>query len=174
MNYPLKAKWAFFRNPNPSRFYREILWATTYQYKGAALPQPVHFGRHFADQIPDTGWYQAENVAPGSILVGRQRERPRLWQNQTEVTVKGGHFIPEKSLHDIGQHIRDFLYKTAWSFKVTLRFQYRFNKSPYSMVFLDFLWKICVSPSSFMSNLSPIELYGYTFPRHNKVIAAKI
>ncbi|MDP7628744.1 MAG: hypothetical protein QF530_12670, partial [SAR202 cluster bacterium] len=53
------------------------------------------------------------NADPGSILVGAQRERSRLWQNQTEVTVKGGHFIQEISPHEIGQHIRDFLHKTA-------------------------------------------------------------
>jgi haloalkane dehalogenase len=30
---------------------------------------------------------------PGSILVGRQRELCRAWPNQTEVTVKGRHFL---------------------------------------------------------------------------------
>ena len=53
------------------------------------------------------------NADPGSILVGAQRERCRLWPNQTEVTVKGGHFIQETSPHGIGEHIRDFLNKTA-------------------------------------------------------------
>ena len=53
------------------------------------------------------------NADPGSILVGAQRERSRLWQNQTEVTVKGGHFIQEISPHEIGQHIRDFIHKIA-------------------------------------------------------------
>ena len=49
------------------------------------------------------------NADPGSILVGRQRDKARLWPNQTEVTVKGGHFIQEISPHDIGVHIRRFI-----------------------------------------------------------------
>lgn len=49
------------------------------------------------------------NANPGSILVGPQRERARLWLNQTEVTVKGGHFIQEISPDKIGHHIREFL-----------------------------------------------------------------
>ena len=49
------------------------------------------------------------NADPGSILVGKQRERARLWPNQKEVTVKGGHFIQEISPHEIGEHIKEFL-----------------------------------------------------------------
>ena len=49
------------------------------------------------------------NADPGSILVGAQREKARLWPNQTEVTVKGGHFIQETSPDTIGRHIRNFL-----------------------------------------------------------------
>ena len=48
------------------------------------------------------------NAEPGSILVGRQREACRLWPNQTEVTVKGSHFIQEDSPHEIGAAIADF------------------------------------------------------------------
>ena len=46
---------------------------------------------------------------PGSILVGKQREKARLWPNQKEVTVKGGHFIQEISPNEIGEHIKEFL-----------------------------------------------------------------
>ena len=42
------------------------------------------------------------NADPGSILVGRQREVCRAWPNQTEVTVKGLHFIQEDSPDEIG------------------------------------------------------------------------
>ncbi len=42
------------------------------------------------------------NADPGSILVGPQREFCRTWKNQTEVTVKGRHFIQEDSPHEIG------------------------------------------------------------------------
>ena len=49
------------------------------------------------------------NADPGSILVGKQRERARLWPNQKEVTVKGGHFIQEISPHEIGEYLKEFL-----------------------------------------------------------------
>jgi len=49
------------------------------------------------------------NAAPGSILVGRQREVCRAWENQVEVTVPGIHFIQEDSGEEIGRHIRDWL-----------------------------------------------------------------
>lgn len=49
------------------------------------------------------------NADPGSILVGPQREYCRTWPNQTEVTVKGTHFIQEDSPDEIGQSIANFL-----------------------------------------------------------------
>ena len=51
------------------------------------------------------------NADPGSILVGRQRELCRSWPNQTEVTVKGLHFIQEDSPDEIGQAVADFVRK---------------------------------------------------------------
>ncbi|MFT5032736.1 MAG: haloalkane dehalogenase [Bermanella sp.] len=49
------------------------------------------------------------NADPGSILIGRQREFCRSWPNQTEVTVKGKHFIQEDSPVEIGQAIANWL-----------------------------------------------------------------
>jgi haloalkane dehalogenase len=49
------------------------------------------------------------NAEPGSILVGRQREICRQWPNQTEVTVKGLHFIQEDSPDEIGKAVADFV-----------------------------------------------------------------
>ena len=49
------------------------------------------------------------NADPGSILVGRQREICRAWPNQTEVTVKGTHFIQEDSPDEIGGAVADFV-----------------------------------------------------------------
>ena len=43
------------------------------------------------------------NADPGSILVGKQRDFCRTWPNQTEVTVKGLHFVQEDSPQEIGQ-----------------------------------------------------------------------
>jgi haloalkane dehalogenase len=49
------------------------------------------------------------NAEPGSILVGRQREVCRRWPNQTEVTVRGLHFIQEDSGSQIGKTIAGWL-----------------------------------------------------------------
>ncbi len=49
------------------------------------------------------------NAEPGSILVGRQRQVCRSWPHQTEVTVRGSHFIQEDSGREVGQAIADWL-----------------------------------------------------------------
>jgi haloalkane dehalogenase len=49
------------------------------------------------------------NADPGAILIGPQREFCRSWPNQTEVTVKGAHFIQEDSPHEIGAAISEWL-----------------------------------------------------------------
>ncbi len=46
---------------------------------------------------------------PGAILIGAQREFCRTWPNQTEVQVKGSHFIQEDSPDEIGRAIADWL-----------------------------------------------------------------
>ena len=49
------------------------------------------------------------NADPGAILTGEQRDFCRTWHNQTEVTVKGVHFIQEDSPDEIGQAIVKWL-----------------------------------------------------------------
>ncbi|MCZ2835887.1 haloalkane dehalogenase [Modestobacter sp. VKM Ac-2985] len=49
------------------------------------------------------------NVEPGSILVGRQREKVRRWPALTEVTVPGGHFVPEDSPDEIGRALAEWI-----------------------------------------------------------------
>ena len=49
------------------------------------------------------------NAEPGSILVGAQRDYCRSWKNQTEVTVKGTHFIQEDSPVEIGEAVAAFV-----------------------------------------------------------------
>ena len=51
------------------------------------------------------------NADPGSILIGNQREFCRSWPNQTEVTVKGLHFLQEDSPNEIGEAISSFVSK---------------------------------------------------------------
>jgi haloalkane dehalogenase len=49
------------------------------------------------------------NADPGAILTGAQREFCRSWPNQTEVTVRGSHFIQEDAPDDIGTAIANWL-----------------------------------------------------------------
>ena len=49
------------------------------------------------------------NADPGAILIGEQREFARSWKNQTEITVKGNHFIQEDSSEEIGAALRNFV-----------------------------------------------------------------
>ena len=49
------------------------------------------------------------NGEPGAVLTGRQREFCRTMRNQTEVTVKGIHFVPEDSPQQIGQALGAFV-----------------------------------------------------------------
>ena len=49
------------------------------------------------------------NADPGAILTGSQREFCRTWPNQTEVTVKGVHFIQEDSPDEIGHAIAQWV-----------------------------------------------------------------
>jgi haloalkane dehalogenase len=45
------------------------------------------------------------NAEPGAILIGAQRELCRTWPRQTEVMVRGSHFVQEDSPDEIGRAI---------------------------------------------------------------------
>jgi len=49
------------------------------------------------------------NADPGSILTGAALDYCRSWPNQSEVTVKGLHFIQEDSGDDIGKAVSNFV-----------------------------------------------------------------
>ena len=64
----------------------------------------------YADWLPTSGVPKLfVNAEPGAILTGPQREFARTWDNQTEITVPGNHFIQEDSPHEIGRAIADWL-----------------------------------------------------------------
>ena len=46
---------------------------------------------------------------PGAIIKGRTLEFCRTWPNQTEVTVKGSHFLQEDSPDEIGNALQEFV-----------------------------------------------------------------
>jgi haloalkane dehalogenase len=48
------------------------------------------------------------NAEPGAILRGRQREFCRSWPNQSEVTIKGIHFVQEDSPDEIGRAVAEW------------------------------------------------------------------
>jgi haloalkane dehalogenase len=45
------------------------------------------------------------DAEPGAILIGPQREFCRSWPNQSEVKVRGNHFLQEDSPDEIGRAI---------------------------------------------------------------------
>ena len=49
------------------------------------------------------------NAEPGAILIGPMRDSARSLPNQTEVTVKGSHFIQEDSGTEIGKAIKTWI-----------------------------------------------------------------
>jgi haloalkane dehalogenase len=50
---------------------------------------------------------------PGAILLGAQREFCRSWPNQSEVRVRGNHFLQEDSPDEIGRAIAEWLRRIA-------------------------------------------------------------
>jgi len=51
------------------------------------------------------------NAEPGAILTGRQRDFCRTWPNQSEVTVRGNHFVQEDSPDEIGRALAEWIAK---------------------------------------------------------------
>jgi haloalkane dehalogenase len=49
------------------------------------------------------------NAEPGAILTGVVRDECRRWPGQTEVSVRGSHFIQEDSPHEIGRAIAQWM-----------------------------------------------------------------
>ena len=49
------------------------------------------------------------NAEPGALLTGRLRDLCRTWPHQSEITVRGRHFIPEDSPDAIGRAVAEFV-----------------------------------------------------------------
>ena len=66
-------------------------------------PEVVAIAENYADFMAKSDMPKLFiNAEPGSILTGKMRDLCRHWPNQTEVTVKGTHFIQEDSPDEIG------------------------------------------------------------------------
>ncbi|MCE9648548.1 MAG: haloalkane dehalogenase [Parvibaculum sp.] len=74
----------------------------------------VEIAQSYADWMAANGLPKLFiNADPGAILIGAQREFCRGWKNQTEITVKGNHFIQEDSPHEIGEAIA--AWRKSWA-----------------------------------------------------------
>ncbi len=108
-----EAEMTYYRAPfaNPGEDRRPTLdWPRQIPIEGwpAEMGQIVeHYAAFLAasDTLPKL----FINAEPGSILTGRQRAFCRTWPNQTEITVRGEHFIQEDSPREIGDAIAAFV-----------------------------------------------------------------
>ena len=105
------AEMAVYRQPF---LKREDRWPTlTWPRQIPIAGEPADVVRIVADYAQ---WMAANevpklfvNAEPGAILIGALRDFCRSWRNQTEVTVKGSHFIQEDSGAAIGQAIAKWM-----------------------------------------------------------------
>jgi haloalkane dehalogenase len=74
-------------------------------------PEVVEVAEAYADWLAHTPGVPKlfVNAEPGFILTGDQRAFCRTWPNQTEITVKGLHYVQEDSGEEIGAAIADWL-----------------------------------------------------------------
>jgi haloalkane dehalogenase len=76
----------------------------------------VEIAQSYADWMAANGLPKLFiDADPGAILIGAQREFCRGWKNQTEVRVKGNHFLQEDSPHEIGKAVADW--RKTWTSK---------------------------------------------------------
>ena len=66
-------------------------------------------GAAIAKRLAGDGASVALNSKPGGLDKGRPRDFCRAWPNQTEVVVKGIHFVQEDSAAEIGTAVADFV-----------------------------------------------------------------
>jgi haloalkane dehalogenase len=97
-----------FREPGESR-RPTLTWPRQIPIDGEPA-DVVAIVQAYADWLPGTAFPKLfVNAEPGAILVGAQREFCRGWRNQTEVTVRGSHFVQEDSPDEIGAALARWL-----------------------------------------------------------------
>jgi haloalkane dehalogenase len=99
---------AEYRRPfanSPEDRWPTLAWPREIPIDGEPLAV-VEMVAAYADWMAENGIPKLfVNAEPGAILVGPQREFCRKWSNQTEVTVRGSHFLQEDSGREIGEAI---------------------------------------------------------------------
>lgn len=97
-----------FREPGESR-RPTLTWPREIPIDGS--PADVHeIVRDYAEWLADSDVPKLfVDADPGSILIGRQREFCRTWPRQTEVTVRGSHFLQEDAPDEIGRAVATWL-----------------------------------------------------------------
>jgi haloalkane dehalogenase len=93
---------------------REDRWPTlTWPRHIPVAGEPAHMVARvqaYADWLASTPLPKLfVNAEPGAILCGPARDFCRTWPNQSEVTVRGNHFLQEDSGPEIGQAIRQWI-----------------------------------------------------------------
>jgi haloalkane dehalogenase len=107
---------ARYRAPYPTRESRipTLVWPREVPIKDDGRPADVvavvaRYAEWMATNDTPKLFIKAE---PGTILrEGSEVEFCRSWKNQTEVAVKGLHFLQVDSPHEIGQALREFIVK---------------------------------------------------------------
>jgi len=106
------AEMAVYRRPflEPGESRRPTLtWPRQIPLDGAPA-DVVRIAQDYADWLAVSAVPKLfVDADPGAILIGAQREFCRRFPNQTEVTVRGNHFLQEDSPDEIGRAIAQWL-----------------------------------------------------------------
>jgi haloalkane dehalogenase len=101
-----------FRNPDEDR-RPTLTWPRQIPLDGEPA-EVVDVVQRYADWLAHSDVPKLFiDADPGAILIGAQREFCRSWPNQSEVRVRGNHFLQEDSPDEIGRAIADWLRRIA-------------------------------------------------------------
>ena len=110
-----EAEMETYRRPFPDRKSRlpALVWARELPIEGEPADVVAiveEYGRWLDGSTIPKLFICAE---PGSLLIGPGRDFCRTWPNQTEIAVRGLHFIQEDSANEIGAALAAFVRSTS-------------------------------------------------------------
>jgi haloalkane dehalogenase len=106
-----EAEMAEYRRPFLEREHRwpTLTWPRQIPIEGSPA-DVVQIAADYSQWMAENGIPKLfVNAEPGAILTGASRDFCRSWNNQSEVTVPGSHFIQEDSGPDIGRAVADWM-----------------------------------------------------------------